>query len=124
VCSRCISPAANRRRGRDLVDIMAAAREAGLYTNLITSGVGVTDQRLRALADAGLDHVQISIQDSAPKSADLIAGYDGAYVRKRARWRSTWWPSSCRSPSTIVIHRANISRVDELVAHGARHGRV
>src|SRR5262249_5854693 len=48
---------------RDLVDIMAAARDAGLYTNLITSGVGVTDQRLRQLADAGLDHVQISIQD-------------------------------------------------------------
>src|SRR6266699_3090277 len=69
---------------RDLVDIMAAARDAGLYTNLITSGVGVTDQRLHELADAGLDHVQISIQDSEPKSADLIAGYDGAYARKRA----------------------------------------
>jgi len=66
-----------------------------LYTNLITSGVGVTDQRLRQLADAGLDHVQISIQDSEPKSADLIAGYEGAYVRKRAL-ASTWWPSSCR----------------------------
>src|ERR1700677_3535769 len=69
---------------RDLVEIMAAARNAGLYTNLITSGVGVTATRLAALADAGLDHVQISIQDSEAKSADRIAGYDGAYARKRA----------------------------------------
>src|SRR5215813_7473265 len=51
---------------RDLVDIVAAARDAGLYTNLITSGIGVTHQRLSELADAGLDHVQISIQDSEP----------------------------------------------------------
>src|SRR5437660_11905336 len=57
---------------RDLVDITAAARSAGLYTNLITSGVGVTDKRLNELADAGLDHVQISIQDSEAASADRI----------------------------------------------------
>jgi pyrroloquinoline quinone biosynthesis protein E len=100
---------------RDLVDIMAAARDAGLYTNLITSGVGVTDQRLHELADAGLDHVQISIQDSEPKSADRIAGYDGAYVRKRVLALAV---VALKLPLTvnIVIHRANISRVDELVA--------
>src|SRR5262249_16791182 len=69
---------------RDLVEITAAARDAGLYTNLITSGVGVTAKALAALADAGLDHVQISIQDSEAKSADHIAGYEGAYARKRA----------------------------------------
>src|SRR5580700_162480 len=62
---------------RDLVEIVAAAREAGLYTNLITSGVGVPTSRLAALVDAGLDHVQVSIQDSEPASADRIAGYDG-----------------------------------------------
>src|SRR5258708_19680592 len=100
---------------RDLVDIMAAARDAGLYTNLITSGVGVTGQRPRQLADAGLDHVQISIQDSEPKSADLIAGYEGAYVRKRALAIDV---VALRLPLTVnvVIHRANISPVDELVA--------
>jgi PqqA peptide cyclase len=100
---------------RDLVDITAAARDAGLYTNLITSGVGVSDQRLHELADAGLDHVQISIQDSEPKSADLIAGYKGAYVRKRVLALAV---VALKLPLTvnIVIHRANISRVDELVA--------
>src|SRR3954451_25126811 len=44
---------------RDLVEITASARAAGLYTNLITSGVGVTSKRLDELSNAGLDHVQI-----------------------------------------------------------------
>ncbi len=69
---------------RDLVDITAGAHAAGLYTNLITSAVGITDKTLGALSEAGLDHVQISIQDSDAASADHIAGYDGAFARKRA----------------------------------------
>ncbi len=69
---------------RDLVDITAGAHAAGLYTNLITSAVGITDKTLGALAEAGLDHVQISIQASDAASADHIAGYDGAFARKRA----------------------------------------
>src|SRR5580700_4697358 len=64
---------------RDLVEITAAAHDAGLYTNLITSAVGITDATLAKLADAGLDHVQISIQDSDANSADRIANYDGAF---------------------------------------------
>src|ERR1700726_395763 len=100
---------------RDLADILAAASDAGLYTNLITSGVGVTDKRLNEFADAGLDHVQISIQDSEPKSADRIAGYEGAYARKRALATAV---VALKLPLTanIVIHRANIERVDDLVA--------
>src|SRR5581483_11078400 len=66
---------------RDLVDIVAAAHNAWLYTNLITSAVGITSETLRKLADAGLDHVQISIQDSERASADHIAGYKGAFAR-------------------------------------------
>jgi len=100
---------------RDLVEITAAGRSAGLYTNLITSGVGVTTQRLAALAEAGLDHVQVSIQDSEEKSADHIAGYDGAYARKRALAAAV---VALKLPLTVnaVIHRANIARVENLVA--------
>src|SRR5262245_20805462 len=68
---------------RDLVDIAAGARVAGLYSNLITSAVGVTEKTLGALAEAGLDHVQISIQDSEARSADHIAGYEGG-IRQEA----------------------------------------
>src|ERR1700729_888696 len=63
---------------RDLVEITAAAHDAGLYTNLITSAVGITAQTLHKLGDAGLDHVQISIQDDTPKTAAPIAAYAGA----------------------------------------------
>src|SRR5271166_3085231 len=48
----------------DLTELIAAARAAGLYTNLITSGMGLTETRLQALVKAGLDHIQLSFQDS------------------------------------------------------------
>src|SRR5271154_5649672 len=59
---------------RDLVEIVAHCKKVGLYTNLITSGIGITQERMRELADAGLDHVQLSIQDAEAASADKIAG--------------------------------------------------
>jgi PqqA peptide cyclase len=100
---------------RDLVEITASAHAAGLYTNLITSAVGLPNNVLRALADVGLDHVQISIQDSEPTSADRIAGYDGAFARKRALGAEV---VGLKLPLTVnaVIHRANIDRIEELVA--------
>lgn len=100
---------------RDLVEIAAAAHDAGLYTNLITSGVGLTAKMLGALAEAGLDHVQISIQDSEAASADHIAGYEGAYARKHALAAEV---VALKIPLTVnaVIHRANIARVEQLVA--------
>jgi PqqA peptide cyclase len=99
---------------RDLVEITAAARDAGLYSNLITSAVGVTNNTLAALADAGLDHVQISIQDSEVKSADHISGYDGAYARKLALAAEV---VRLKLPLTVnaVIHRANIERIPNMV---------
>ena len=99
---------------RDLVEITAGARAAGLYTNLITSGVGVTSKLMDALADAGLDHVQISIQDSEPTSADRIAGYEGAFARKRALAAEV---VRRKLPLTVnaVMHRANIDRIGEMV---------
>jgi pyrroloquinoline quinone biosynthesis protein E len=99
---------------RDLVDITAAAHAAGLYTNLITSAVGITEKTLGALADVGLDHVQISIQDSEASSADHIAGYDGAFARKRALASEV---VRLKLPLTVnaVMHRANIDRVEDMV---------
>jgi pyrroloquinoline quinone biosynthesis protein E len=100
---------------RDLVEITAAAHGAGLYTNLITSAVGITAQTLDRLAAAGLDHVQISIQDSAPESADRIAGYDGAFARKRMLAADV---VRLKIPLTVnvVVHRANIERIADMVA--------
>src|SRR5262245_5619345 len=99
---------------RDLVAITAAARVAGLYTNLITSGIGLTAKRLAELKAAGLDHVQVSIQDSDAKSADHIAGYDGAFTRKCELANQV---VRLKLPLTVnaVMHRANIDRIGEMV---------
>jgi len=56
---------------RDLVPIVATARELGLYTNLITSGLGLSDRRAGQLRDAGLDHVQISVQADEPQLCEI-----------------------------------------------------
>jgi pyrroloquinoline quinone biosynthesis protein E len=100
---------------RDLVEITAAAHAAGLYTNLITSAVGITAPVLDRLANAGLDHVQISIQDSTSDSADHIAGYEGAFARKRALAADV---VGLKIPLTVnvVVHRANIDRIEAMVS--------
>jgi pyrroloquinoline quinone biosynthesis protein E len=99
---------------RDLTEIAAGARDAGLYVNLITSGVGLTTERLATVAAAGVDHVQISIQDSEAGSADHIAGYAGAFARKSALAREV---RRLGLPLTVnmVVHRANIDRLPEMV---------
>lgn len=99
---------------RDLVEIAAAAHSAGLYTNLITSAVGLTAKTLGALHEAGLDHVQISIQDAEPASADRIAGYRGAYERKCVFAAEV---VRLGLPLTVnaVMHRANIDRLAQMV---------
>jgi pyrroloquinoline quinone biosynthesis protein E len=99
---------------RDLVEITKAAHDAGLYTNLITSAVGITTETLARLSDAGLDHVQISIQDNEAAAADHIAGYKGAYKRKAALAAEV---VRLKIPLTVnaVMHRANIDHVGDMV---------
>src|SRR5580692_5188951 len=58
----------------DLTELIAGARAARLYTNLITSGIGLAEARLQALVAAGLDHIQLSFQDSREDAANWIAG--------------------------------------------------
>ena len=108
---------------RDLVDLVAHCAKAGLYTNLITSGIGLTAALVQRLADAGLDHVQLSIQDSQAESADRIAGYKGAFAKKQ---EVAALVTAAGFPLTVnaVIHRANAERagamVELAIALGAR----
>src|SRR5213078_4464547 len=81
---------------RDLEELVRAAREAKLYTNLITSGIGLDDDRVRALRNAGLDSVQLSFQSDDADLADEIAGAH-AHQRKldvAARTRAAGLPLS------------------------------
>ena len=108
---------------RDLAEIVAHCAKEGLYTNLITSGIGLAQERIDELAAAGLDHAQLSIQDSDPQSADRIAGYKGAFARKQA---VAEWVTHAGLPLTVnaVIHHANVTRAGKMVelavALGAR----
>src|ERR1051325_3025165 len=106
---------------RDLPELSKAAHEAGLCTTLITSAVGITRETLGKLSDAGLDHVQISIQDSEAALADRIAGYRGAYARKRALAAEV---TRLGIPLTVnaVMHRANIDHVEDMVELALRLG--
>src|SRR5437588_4834299 len=65
----------------DLADLVAAARAAGLYSNLITSALGLSRRRAEELKVAGLDSIQISFQADEPALADRIAGVS-AHARK------------------------------------------
>ena len=106
---------------RDLVDIVAHCAKLSLYTNLITSGIGVTPRLVASLWDAGLDHVQLSIQDTDEASSDRIAGYQGAARRKRelaADLVRTGFPLTVNA----VIHRANVARAGAMVEYAISLG--
>ena len=68
----------------DLVEIVRGCAAAGLYSNLITAGVGVARERLEGLAEAGLDHVQLSFQGADAATTDRVAGLSRAHERKLA----------------------------------------
>lgn len=99
---------------RDIVDIVRAASTAGLYTNLITSGVLTAESRLLALAEAGLDHVQLSVQDAEPASADRIGGYRGGHAKKLEFARLV---HEAGLPLTLnaVVHRQNLDRLPQMI---------
>lgn len=100
---------------RDLEEIVAHAVRLGLYTNLITSGVMLDQGRIAALAAAGLDHVQISVQDVSADSADRTARMHGAHARKldAARLvRAAGLPLTLNAP----IHRQNIGSVEAFIS--------
>ena len=99
---------------RDLEEIVRGCAEAGLYSNLITAGIGVTRERLAALADAGLDHVQLSFQGADAATTDRVAGLSQAHARKlafAADVRAIGLPLTVN----VVVHRANIAQVPDFL---------
>ena len=98
----------------DLTELIAAARAAGLYTNLITSGLGLNDQRLQALVDAGLDHIQISFQDSREEAANWIAGAK-AHAHKIELSRAIRQHKIAFTVN-LVVHRQNLDHLEEMIA--------
>ena len=97
----------------DLKDLIAGGHQAGLYTNLITSGIGISEGRLAALVEAGLNHIQLSFQDSKDEPARWIAGAKGhsykiALARKIRQLRVAFTVN-------LVVHRQNLDHVEEMI---------
>jgi PqqA peptide cyclase len=98
----------------DLTELISAARAAGLYTNLITSGIGLNEQRLQTLVSAGLDHIQISFQDSREEAANWIAGAK-AHAHKIELSRAIRRHKVAFTVN-LVVHRQNLDHLEEMIA--------
>jgi pyrroloquinoline quinone biosynthesis protein E len=98
----------------DLEQLVRCAHEAGLYTNLITSGIGLTDRRMDALEAGGLDHFQLSFQDCEPEGAAAISGVPVHERKVALAKRMATGPFAFTI--NLVVHRQNLDRLEELIA--------
>ena len=98
----------------DLIELVAAAREAGLYSNLITSSIGLNRQRAEDLKRAGLDSIQISLQSDQAELADRIAGTSAHSQKLKAAQtvRELGFPLTINT----VLHRGNIERLEQIIS--------
>jgi pyrroloquinoline quinone biosynthesis protein E len=103
-----------------LTGLVAEAHAAGLYTNLITSGWGLDRGRARELAEAGLDHAQVSFQDTDRETARAVAGVE-AMEGKLAAARAVK-DSGIALSINIVMHSKNLSRIGEMIDLAASLG--
>lgn len=104
----------------DLLELVSHASKVGLYTNLITGATLLTEPLLHQLKDAGLDHIQVSLQDSTEVGADFVAGARGHLKKKEIARMSI----QLGLPLTInvVIHRHNIQNIGDIIATAEEFG--
>jgi pyrroloquinoline quinone biosynthesis protein E len=99
---------------RDLEQLIAGLAARGVYTNLITAGVGIAEGRIEAFAKAGLDHLQLSFQGARAETTDRIGNHRGSHEKKletARRARAAGLPLTINAP----IHRHNIEEVSEFI---------
>lgn len=99
---------------KDLPQLISAAHHQGLYVNMITSGVGLTEDRLAKLVDAGLEHLQLSFQDLDETAADYIAGTRAHALKLALVPRLKKFPLAFTV--NLVVHRMNLDRLEEFIA--------
>ena len=100
---------------KDIVELVRHASELDLYTNLITSAVLLNRDKLEALADAGLAHIQISFQGSEASLADRVGGFRNGHAKKIEVAR---WARELELPLTVnaVMHRQNLDQLESIIA--------
>jgi len=104
----------------DLEALVAEAHALGYYINLITSGVGMTEERIGALKRAGLDHIQLSFQDSTREMNDFLSSTRTFELKAQvaALIRKYDYPMVLN----VVLHRLNIDHVGEILEMAERMG--
>ncbi|HUF35350.1 MAG TPA: pyrroloquinoline quinone biosynthesis protein PqqE [Gemmatimonadales bacterium] len=105
---------------KDLEELAGHARSAGLYSTLVTSGLGLTRPRAERLRDAGLEHIQISIQDSDPVVAERIAGVSS--VKQKQAAAAIVKELGFAFSINVVLHRANLDRIGDIIELAAGLG--
>jgi pyrroloquinoline quinone biosynthesis protein E len=98
---------------KDLEVLVAEAHRLGYYTNLITSGAGLNETRIRLLKEAGLDHIQLSFQDSTREVNDFLSSTRTFDLKRRVAEliKGHGFPMVMN----CVIHRLNIDHVDRII---------
>jgi PqqA peptide cyclase len=104
----------------DLEEIAAEAHALGYYVNLITSGIGLNEERIGALKRAGLDHIQLSFQDSTRQMNDFLSSTRTFDLKSRvaALIKEHDYPMVLN----VVLHRFNIDHVQEILEMAERLG--
>ena len=105
---------------KDLEELAAHAHAVGLYTTLVTSGLGLTRGRAERLKEAGLEHIQVSIQDSDPEVAERIAGVRS--VKHKQAAAALVRELGFAFTVNVVLHRANLDRIGEIIDMAADLG--
>lgn len=97
----------------DLEILVAEAHRLGFYTNLLTSGVGLNETRIAKLKQAGLDHIQLSFQDSTKELNDFLSHTRTFELKQQVAHliKSNGWPMVLN----CVIHRLNIDYIDKII---------
>jgi pyrroloquinoline quinone biosynthesis protein E len=97
----------------DLVELVSHAHQLGYYSNLITSGYGLTEEKIAQLKQAGLDHIQISIQASTQELNDHLAGTESYETKKQVAHlvKKLGYPMVL----CVVIHRENIHQMTQIL---------
>jgi pyrroloquinoline quinone biosynthesis protein E len=97
----------------DLEILIAEARGLGYYSNLITSGVGLNETRIRAFKDAGLDHIQLSFQDSTRELNDFLSSTRTFELKSKIAQliKAYDYPMVLN----VVIHRLNVDHVGQIL---------
>jgi len=97
----------------DLEELVGEGRRLGFYTNLITSGIGLTEPRLARMKELGLDHIQLSFQDSTREMNDFLSSTKTFDLKARvARLIKQYdYPMVLN----VVLHRFNLDHVDRII---------